>query len=813
MGLKEYNEKRDFSNTPEPTGDDASRSDTHRFVIQRHRARKLHYDLRLEIDGTLKSWAVPKGPSMNPADKRLAVRTEDHPLKYLHFHGTIPQGNYGAGDMIIWDSGSFDIDRSENDRGVLQQLQTGNLKLIFFGQKVRGRFALVRTGERGGKESWLLIKKEDTFSTDLFYDAEELIGPSQKTGEKTSKKYSKEIEPGKILQPMLAGSSKEIFNDPTWIYELKWDGYRILAHISEKGVLLQSRNGVNMNQKFPELAKELETVEHEAILDGEVTVLDKNGISRFGELQNWPETKGTLRYYVFDMLYLNGHSMLDLPLLDRKSLIPDVIEGLRSTLYCDHIEGMGTALFEKATEEGMEGVMAKAADSNYVPGARTEQWLKIKSVESEDALICGYTDSVGGGAAFGSLILGKREQDGIAYIGNCGSGFGEAKRQELVKFFKAYRTEENPFGRKLALKGRKPNWMVPSLECEVNYSERTGKGLLRNPVFKRLLNSPDTLRKGSYATPIPPKTAVTPSKESIEIDGLPVAISNLEKVYWPESGYTKYDLIDYYLQISDIILPYLKDRPQSLHRHPNGILEESFYQKDNEKVPEWMQTATLYSKSSEREIDYLLCQNTASLIYMANLGCIEIHPWNSRTGNLDRPDYGIIDLDPPKGKDFKKVIKVALAVNQVLTEASIEGHCKTSGAKGIHIYLPMQGRYTYEEVRNFTKLICYFVGQRIPGLTTMERRIKDRNGKIYLDYLQNRKGHTVVSPYSVRPVAGAQVSAPLDWDELKDGILPSDFTIKNLIDRVTRKGDLFVPVQKAGIDMETALERLDALEN
>jgi len=805
VGLKEYNEKRDFSKTPEPSGDDASQTDVHRFVVQRHQARKLHYDLRLEIDGSLKSWAVPKGPSMNPDDKRLAVRTEDHPLKYLHFQGTIPKGNYGAGDMGIWDSGTFDCDSSENHLGILQQFGKGNLKIIFSGQKIKGRFALVRTGERNGKESWLLIKKKDAFSTDLFYDAEGLLEPS----EKTTKKYPKKVTPGTILSPMLAGSTKKIFNDPKWIYELKWDGYRILSHISEKGVLLQSRNGVNMNRKFPELAKELERVGHEAILDGEITVLDENGVSRFGALQNWPDTQGALHYYVFDMLYLNGHSMLDLPLLDRKSLVSDVIEGLSLTRYCDHIEGMGAALFEKAIGEGMEGVIAKVADSIYVPGARTESWLKIKAVENEDALICGYTDSTS--AAFGSLILGKQKKDELEYIGNCGSGFGEAQQKNLLSIFERYRTEKNPFGKKLALKGRKPNWMLPGLECEVDYSERTGKGLLRNPVFKRLLNEPENPRATNDARSIRPRTSDFGVKEMIEIDGLPVSISNLEKIYWPESGYTKYDLIDYYLQISDTIVPYLKDRPQSLHRHPNGILEESFYQKDNEKVPEWMRTATLYSKSSERDIDYLLCQNTASLIYMANLGCIEIHPWNSRAENLDRPDYGIIDLDPPEGSDFKNVAKVALILYEVLAEAHIDGHCKTSGAKGLHIYLPMNGQYTYEEVRNFIKLICYFVQQSAPGLTTMERRKKNRDGKIYLDYLQNRKGHTVVSPYSVRPVKGAQVSAPLHWNELKDGVLPSDFTIKNMPERISRIGDIFVPIMGAGIAMETALERFNKM--
>ncbi len=538
MNLKAYNEKRNFNNTPEPEGQVSQPSETFRFVIQRHAARRLHYDLRLEIDGTLKSWAVPKGPSMNPSDKRLAVRTEDHPIKYLHFQGTIPKGNYGAGEMNIWDSGTFEIDREASPTDVSQQLNKGNIKLIFHGDKILGRFALVRTGLRSDKEQWLLIKKNDAYSTESFYDAEALVAPSQNT----PIKHPKKIKPGSILQPMLASQTDKIFNDPDWIYELKWDGYRILAHISNKGVLLQSRNGINYNAKFQALHDELTMIEHEVILDGEVVILDADGVSRFGELQNYPSSNGTLRFYVFDMLFLNGLSMLDLDLVNRKSLIPEVVEGLEITQYCDHIEGMGTALFHKAVEAGMEGVMAKEIHSRYAIGVRTEKWLKVKSFERLEALICGYTNSEEGGAAFGSLILGLRKENGLQYIGNCGSGFSEEKRKELLQRFKNYRTDTNPFGKKIALKGRTPNWMRPALEAEVEYSERTKNGLLRNPVFKRLVGVP---KLAEPKLPDKPKKSNTRLKDTIEVDGFPVPVSNLEKVYWPDSGLTKYDLIDY----------------------------------------------------------------------------------------------------------------------------------------------------------------------------------------------------------------------------------------------------------------------------
>ncbi|MGB7394652.1 MAG: DNA ligase D [Pricia sp.] len=807
MNLEEYNKKRNFSKTPEPEGGTISLSDGHRFVVQRHDARRLHYDLRLEIDGTLKSWAVPKGPSMNPSDKRLAVRTEDHPIKYLHFEGNIPKGNYGAGDMAIWDSGIFGTDASATELDIVQQLEEGNLKLVFHGQKIQGRFALVRTGKKSEKEQWLLIKKKDSFSTELYYDADALIEPSKNIVRKRPSKF----EPGSILQPMLASSTDAIFNDPNWIYELKWDGYRVLAHIWDKGVLLQSRNGVNYNAKFKALHDELKQLDHEVILDGEVVILDENGVSQFGELQNYPSSNGILKYYVFDMLFLNGHSMLDLKLPDRKSLIPEVLGELEIAQYCDHIEGMGTALYEKALGAGMEGVMAKAKDSTYTIGARTENWLKIKSVEDIDALICGYTDSEEGGTAFGSLILGVRQDNRLKYIGNCGSGFSESRRYELLELFDDYRADGLPFPKKLQLKGRRPHWMHPVLECEVSYSEKTKNGLLRNPVFK-----------GLKAFPPPPMpqngpSAVRPTnsnnKQTLEVDGLQVPISHLEKVYWPEAGLKKYDLIDYYLNIAEVLLPHLVDRPQSLHRHPNGIADDGFYQKDNDYLPEWMQTVSIYSESSERSIDYLLCQNTASLLYMANMGCIEINPWNSKVKTLDRPDYGIIDLDPPVGMGFEKVVQVAVQFKEVLESVDVEGYCKLSGSKGIHIYLPMGAQYTYEEVRNFIKLLCLFVEQRLPDIATLERRIKNRKGKIYLDYLQNRRGHTIASVYSVRPLPGAPVSTPITWEELQGDLRPQMFMMGDLEERLRQTGDLFEPLLHDAIDMEKVLNDLDTLED
>jgi len=809
MPLEEYRNKRDFNKTPEPPAE-INHENGGRFVIQRHKASRLHYDVRLELEGVLKSWAVPKGPSMNPDDKRLAIQTEDHPVKYLTFHGTIPKGNYGGGVMTIWDEGTYSIAAEYEEKNILEQFERGDLKIEFFGKKIKGAFALVHTKRPNADNHWLLIKKKDKYSTDLDYDAEVFNdAPSTATKKNTP---VKELDPRELVKPMLASSIKEIFNDKSWVYELKWDGYRVMTHIKDGKVQLYSRNGISYNTKFNALVKDLEGVEHDAILDGEVVVVDENGIPQFQALQNYDETTpGTLRYYVFDMLYLNGLSMLDLNLLERKSLIPEVIENLSYTLYCDHIEGMGTALYKKAIDAGMEGVIAKKVDSTYSPGYRSESWLKVKGVETEEAIICGYTDSVGGGGVFGSLILGMYVEDQLKYIGNCGSGFSSKDQTELLIQLKKLEIEDHPFKKKPNLKGRNPHWVKPLLICEVKFSEWTTNGIMRHPVFKGIRSDKNP---HEVSAPIKKKKGKTtnvskPSSTTLEVGGLHVPISNLDKVLWPDDGYTKYDLIDYYLNISDYILPYLKDRPQNLHRHPNGINKTGFYQKDNENLPEWMETEDVFSKSSNKTISYLLCQNEASLLYMANLGCIEINPWHSRLGNLDHPDYTIIDLDPSKENTFEEVITVAQAAKEVLNTANITGFCKTSGSSGLHIYIPLNAKYTYEEARNFTKLLCYFIEQKVPKLTSMVRAVKDRKGKIYLDYLQNRQGQTIAAPYCVRPKKGAPVSAPLEWKEVKSGLKILDFNIINFQDRIQEKGDLFTDVLSHEIDIMDAIQRLE----
>ncbi|HKL35740.1 MAG TPA: DNA ligase D, partial [Salegentibacter sp.] len=628
----------------------------------------------------------------------------------------------------------------------------------------------------------------------------------------------RKINPSEFIKPMLATTGKKIFNDPDWIYELKWDGYRALAHIEDGKVDLYSRNGISFNSKFPKLVKDLEQVENNVILDGEIVVLNKDGISQFQALQNYNKnTPGSLRFYVFDMLFLNGHSMLDLPLLERKSLIPEVVEDLDMVQYCDHIEGMGTAFYKKAIDSGMEGVIAKKADATYSPAYRTEKWLKIKADNSREVLICGYTTSEG--AVFGSLIMGAYEGEELKYIGNCGTGFSNDEQKRLLKKFKSRERKTSPFSEKINLKGREPVWMRPDLIAEVKYSEITKTGKLRHPVFKALrkdkepeeISAEEIIDNKTSEEKKTKKTSSKKSGESLEIDGIEVPFTNLEKVYWPDSGFRKYDLIDYYIQVSELMLPYLKDRPQNLHRHPNGIKKQGFYQKDHEgNLPEWVASTEIYSESSEKDIEYLLCQNEATLLYMANLGCIEINPWNSRIGNLDKPDYTVIDLDPSDKNTFEEVIEVAQAAKEVLDLAKIEGFCKTSGSSGLHIYIPLGGNYNYNEARDFTKLLCYYIADKVPKITSMDRAKKKRKNKIYLDYLQNRRGQTLASAYCARPKPGAPVSAPLEWKEVKSGLKILDFNIKNMSQRIKKKGDLFQKVLKKGIDMEQAMQSLES---
>lgn len=828
MSLKTYEKKRNFDATPEPKAEIAGQSEISRFVVQRHDASRLHYDLRLEMGGVLKSWAVPKGPSMNPADKRLAIHTEDHPVKYLDFEGTIPKGNYGAGEMKIWDRGTFTAAKGEAD--LKKQYAKKDLKICFNGKKLKGNFALVQAKSMEKENHWLLIKKKDDFAVALYYDAEALAEQSD-----TALPDSMSLK--ELVKPMLADKAEKSFDGKDWIYEIKWDGYRALANIEEGAVQLYSRNGHSFNRKFEPVVDELQKVPYNVIFDGEIVALNTKGIPDFQLLQDYPGGKDAeLRYYIFDLLYLNGHSIMHLPLGDRKNLLEELLDQIPGLPFCEHVDATGKEFFEVAVQNGYEGIIAKKMDSKYYPGTRSKNWLKIKARESQEALICGYTE---GERVFGSLILGVYEGNELDYIGNCGTGFDGDTQKELMRKMQALSRNKSPFSEKINLKGRKAHWVKPELICEVFYSEWTNSGNLRHPVFKGLRNDkmPSEIKKtGSVKVdrkskkgrnsssqkekreeePLEDKrvgkVAASPNKrEFLEVEGISVPVSNLDKVLWPEEGYTKFDLINYYLEISETILPYLKDRPQNMNRHPDGIDSEGFYQKDSGDIlPDWIETIGIYSESSNREIEYMLCQKTASLLYMANLGCIEINPWNSRTATMDNPDYTVIDLDPAPKTTFEEVIEATLAVKEVLDMAGLKGYCKTSGSRGMHVYLPLAAKYNYDEARDFTKLLCHYVQEMLPKLTTLERSKKKRNGRIYLDYLQNRPGQTLAAAYCLRPKKGATVSAPLMWDEVSSKLDMREFNIETMPERIkNQKGEPFKGVLGKGINIEKALTALE----
>ena len=804
MALEEYNKKRDFSKTSEPKGKQERSKGQSRFVIQRHDASHLHFDLRLEIDGVLKSWAVPKGPSLNPKDKRLAVQTEDHPMKYLNFEGTIPKGNYGAGEMEIWDSGTF---QATSKDALPKMFDSGDMKLTFFGAKIRGDFALVRTKLEGKKPQWLLIKKRDDFATDLDYDANLHLTP---VPDGKAEKNSHQVDLATPISPMLAENGKvdALSNSKNWIHEIKWDGYRMISHIHDSSVAGYSRNGISYEAKFPEILESLETIQHSAILDGEVVSLNKKGIPQFQWLQHYEkEPKGDLKYMVFDLLFLDDHSLTHLPLTDRKELLKELLTNIPHVEFSEHVIGNGKAFYKKIVDKGFEGIVSKKADSSYIPSSRSNNWLKIKPVDTIETIICGYTQSES--RPFGSLILGMYDQDKLRYIGNCGTGFSVKQQREMISEFNKIEQKKSPFQDEIDLKRRKPTWISPVLIAEVSFAEWTDEKRLRHPVFKTLRQDkfPNELKVegGNGNTDSKSKN----SKESLDINGRQVAITNLEKQLWPKDGITKYDLIDYYLMISEFILPFLKDRPENLHRHPNGINQPGFYQKDTpDHVPDWIKTIDIHAESSNKDVSYLLCQNEETLIYLANLGCIELNPWNSRIDSIDKPDYIVIDLDPSEKNSFSQVVEVALAFKDLLDEIKVKGYCKTSGSSGLHIYIPMGAKYTYEEARNFCKLLCVIVNERLPDLTSMERKIKDRKGKLYLDYLQNREGQTLAAPYCVRPKPLATVSTPLLWEEVTSKLDKDEFTIFSMKERIKKHPKLFVEVLGKGVDIEKALEKL-----
>jgi bifunctional non-homologous end joining protein LigD len=840
MPLGEYKKMRRFSKTPEPEGAVEKRAKgKHRFVIQKHAATRLHYDFRLEIDGVLKSWAVPKGPSLRPADKRLAMMTEDHPMGYRTFEGTIPAGNYGAGEVIVWDEGTYEPHEKEkgktNEQILRAMLNAGKVSFDLHGTKLNGHFELVKMH---GKEdnAWLLFKKKDGDAEDR--DVTEDISSARssrtledrnKNGKKpASAKVAKKSPSAKAVakggdpmpfdaEPMLATLVEEAFDRDGWIFEMKWDGYRAVGGVRDGEVTLLSRTKQDFRAKFPPVVEALEELGHDAVIDGEVVAMDGKGKSNFQLLQNFVRTKkGNLEYRAFDLLWLDGHDVRSLPLLQRKELLKALIGKHPILKYSDHVEKKGAAFFREAEKAGLEGIMAKNADSPYASGKRTADWLKIKTHMRQEVVICGFTEPRSSRKHFGALVVGVYDGKKLRYAGHVGGGFNAKTLAETYAKMKPLARKSSPFDP--VPKTNEPvTWLKPELVCEVSFQEWTQDGSMRQPIFKGMrIDKPATAVKPEMPQKADDKVEESEGKKvvtkksskKVAASSSRAQLTHLDKVFWQDAGVTKGDVIEYYRRLAPTLLPYLKDRPENMLRHPHGPGKQGFFQKDNDHAPEWVRIEDIASESKGEDIQYLVCDDLDTLLYMANLGCIEINPWNSRVGSLDRPDYLIMDIDP-KDIGFDAVIDVAQSVRRTLAKAGVEGYPKTSGKRGLHIFVPLGAKYTHDQSRQFAEIVAAMVHKELPDITTVERSIAKRpKSTIYIDYLQNRLGQTLAAPYSVRPWKGPTVSTPLEWSEVKKGLDPMDFTIDTIFKRLEKKGDLWKPVLGHGIDLERALKRL-----
>lgn len=819
MSLEKYHQKREFKKTPEPKGKVKSRASKKlAFVVQEHHARALHYDFRLELDGVLKSWAVPKGPSMDPHEHHLAIQTEDHPYAYRTFEGVIPEGSYGAGNVIIWDEGWYEARSStdEQEKTLRSELKKGHITFILHGKKLQGEFALIKMPHAREDNAWLLVKKSDEFASGHDVTRDDTSAKSHKRVDDMGahdklpdlSKYPKKVAPEHV-RPMLCTLVDEPFSKPGWLFEIKWDGYRAIGAKHKDQIELYSRNGNDFSKKYPPVAEALRSFKHDVIIDGEIVVVDEQGNAHFEWLQDWhKDPRGHLQYCVFDILWCDGRDVRDMPLVERKHLLKTVLPKSTVLQFSDDIETDGEKLFEEMWRRGMEGMVAKQADSAYRENDRGASWLKIKTHLRQEVAIGGYTEPRGGRKYLGSLLVGVYDKGEFKYVGHSGGGIPDEQRKDLRDQLAQLERKDSPFSTE-----PKPNapvhWVKPELVCEMSFSEWTSEGYMRQPQFKGLRpdkNSTQVHREKSKRTKtVATKVAKPKSKSPDE----PFERTHLDKVFFPKHKYTKGDMFAYYESVADYILPYLKDRPCSLNRMPNGITGESFFQKNNEHLPEWVLSADIFSESNDSNLHWIIGDKLETLLYMVQLGCVEINPWNSRVGHLDKPDWIVIDLDP-EGVGFEGVIEVARTVHEVCDEWHIPSYPKTSGKTGIHIFIPMHAKYTYEQGKNLAHLIALEVNKRQPKLTSVERNPEKRKRKIYLDFLQNREGQTLAAPYSLRPTPDATVSMPLHWDEVTPGLKPTDFTIKNALQRIKHTGDLWKPILQKGINLPTILKKIDA---
>ncbi|MFQ5657482.1 MAG: DNA ligase D [Candidatus Methylomirabilales bacterium] len=825
--LEAYRKKRDPERTPEPFGGRRP-AGGRLFVVQQHAARRTHYDLRLEIDGVLKSWAVPKGPSGRPEEKRLAVHVEDHPVEYASFEGVIPAGNYGAGAVIIWDRGWY---RPVKEGDLNEQLAKGKLEIEFFGFKMRGRWTLARMSKK--EKDWLLLKKADAAAaqeelTDR-YPRSIVSGLTVEEMRDVPAKLTALRERLRALEAprrdisargqrfMLATLQEHAFSGKEWLFEIKYDGVRVMALRQGDDVELYGRSGQLVTGRYPEVVGPLSALPVDRFLiDGEIVALDEAGKPNFQRLQarmgltNPHDIRRAMERIpvvgiFFDCLALDGYDLRRVPLLERKACLKFLLPPLGPVRYGDHVLEQGQAFFELASTEQLEGIVAKKVKSVYL-GGRSREWIKIKCQRRQDFVIGGYTAPQGSRRYFGALHVGLYEGSRLVYVSKVGTGFDHAGLKKIWEALAPLSRKTSPFDAG-SPSGRGHHWVEPGLVCEVRFTEWTKDGGLRHPAFLGLSGkSPAECQRGGLdLSPMEdepfPTEGPGPERE--------VTLTNLGKVFWPSEGYTKGDLIAYYQAVAPLLLPYLKDRPIVLTRYPDGITGKSFFQKDApEFVPGWIRTEKIYSKDSQREIDYFVVNDVETLRYVVNLGTIPLHLWSSRLGSLDRPDWLILDLDP-KGAPFTDVVKVARALHRILGELDLPNYVKTSGGSGLHILIPLGARYSHEESRTFGRLLALLGVESVPEISTIARLVGGREGKVYIDYVQNGHGRTIVAPYSARPLAGATASCPLRWEEVTARLNPARFTIKTIPKRFEKMSDPLTSILGDSVDMAAAIARIE----
>ncbi len=860
MSLETYRRKRDFTRTPEPSGDGARPSAPpapgRRYVVQRHRATRLHYDFRLEIDGVLMSWAVPKGPSLNPADRRMAVHVEDHPISYFDFEGVIPKGEYGGGDVIIWDWGTFEPEETDDPGGAVRG---GELKFRLDGQKLHGRFTLVKIRSADpAKDDWLLIHKRDD-AADANWDIDdwprsvktgrtndEVAAGADAVWDSRAPAAEAEIDLSAarqaglpdFIEPMNASAVDKPFSHPDWLFELKLDGYRVEAVLTGGVLHLWTRNRHDAARYFPDLARAKPTWinARNAIVDGEVVALDEEGRPAFSLLQDHvgpvlvrPAAKAPIVYYVFDLLYLDGRLLIDVPLEQRKRLLRSVLHEQSMVRYATHVEGDGEDFYAAVKERGLEGMVAKLRASRYEPGRRSKAWLKIKIRREQEALVVGYEPGQRSRADLGSLILAVYDGADLRYVGEVGSGLTDRQVKQLKNELDAHRVEQPPVVNPPKIKGAV--WSEPRLVVRVEFSEWTRDNLLRQAALKGVDIGKDprsvVREHEAEASPEPPagpaaglrrhraspaatqaalpQSVTTDQLAALdamgkdgnwEVGGQSINLSNLDKVLFPEPGYTKRDLVRYYVTIAPVMLPYLSGRALNLWRWPDGITGGHFWQKQVPAwAPQWIRRWDYPEAGTSESHTYLVADQVATLAWLANHATIDVHPWTSRVDAYRNPTYALIDIDPGERTTFADVLTLARLYRAALEHLGVRGFPKVTGKRGIQVWIPIVARYTFDDTRNWVEAISRAVGHAVPQLVSWEWAKSARRGLARLDFTQNAVNKTLVAPYAVRPVPNAAVSAPITWDELDDPELrPDRWDIRTILERVAARGDLFAAV-------------------